>query len=584
LIHGVYANQKGFRSVQFEAGLNLIVADRSQKAGDKDTTNGVGKSALIDIIDYCLGSGPKPKEGLRVEPLSDWAFTLDITLGGAKVRVTRHTNEPGFVEVEGDVSTWPAVRTTNKTGQVGFDIKQWRSLLGWALFGVGDKANVATYAPSARSLLSYFIRNHPPAYLSPFTHFEKQKTWDAQLHNAFLLGLDWEKAAKWQVLKDQKNALDALKKAIKTGAIDGELSSIGELEAQRIQIEGRLIQENEALANFQVLPQYRQTEQEANRLTSQIHALVNSNMTARRRIERYTDNLQDEGGAPPDRLEGLYSEAQIVFPDLVKKTLEQARNFNSEIVKNRRHFLGSEVAELQARVTKQEEELAQLSSDRASLLNLLKGHGALEELTALQEMHATTRTHFEALIARINQLRQMETRLDQIKVETVDLKRSADLDYEERRAVWSKALRLFADNSEQLYKKPGRLLIDIDDTGYRYDVEIDGGSSEGIGKMKIFCYDLMLVSFARERGLGIDFLIHDSTIFDGVDPRQRAHAIELARQMSEKYGFQYILTLNSDALPANDFSDNFGIDGYIRLVLTDTDPSGGLFGFRYKAK
>jgi uncharacterized protein YydD (DUF2326 family) len=115
LIHGVYANQKGFRSVEFEAGLNLIVADRSQTAGDKDTTNGLGKSALIDIIDYCLGSGPKPKEGLRVEPLSDWAFTLDITLGGAKVRVTRHTSEPGFVEVEGDVSTWPAIRATNKT-------------------------------------------------------------------------------------------------------------------------------------------------------------------------------------------------------------------------------------------------------------------------------------------------------------------------------------------------------------------------------------------------------------------------------------------------------------------------------------
>lgn len=584
MIHSVYANQKGFRSVEFQAGLNLILADRSQAAGDKDTTNGLGKSALIDIIDYCLGSGPRPKGGLRVEPLKDWAFTLDITLGGAKVRVTRHTIEPGFVEVEGDVSTWPAIRATNKAGQVGYDIKQWRSLLGWAFFGIGDKANLTTYAPSARSLLAYFVRNHPPAYLSPFTHFEKQKTWDAQLHNAFLLGLDWEKAAKWQVLKDQKNALDALKKAIKTGAIDGELSSIGELEAQRIQLEGRLNQENEALASFQVLSQYRQTEQDANRLTAQIHALVNSNMTARRRIDRYSDKLQDEGAAPPDRLEALYSEARVVLPEAVKKTLEQARLFNSEIVKNRRHFLANEVAELQTRIASQEEELEQLSSDRATLLNLLKGHGALEELTALQEMHATTRTHFEALIARINQLRHMATRLDQIKVETVDLKRSAELDYEERRAVWSKALRLFADNSEHLYKTPGRLLIDIDDTGYRYDVEIDGGSSEGISKMKIFCYDLMLVSFARERGLGIDFLIHDSTIFDGVDPRQRAHAIELAVQMSEKYGFQYILTLNSDALPTDDFSADFDADGYIRLVLTDTDPSGSLLGFRYKAK
>ena len=112
MIHGVYANQKGFRSVAFEPGLNLILADRSQMAGDKDTTNGLGKSALVDIIDYCLGSSPKPKEGLRVEPLSDWAFILDATLGGARVRVTRYASTPGFVEVEGDISAWPAIRST----------------------------------------------------------------------------------------------------------------------------------------------------------------------------------------------------------------------------------------------------------------------------------------------------------------------------------------------------------------------------------------------------------------------------------------------------------------------------------------
>jgi len=54
--------------------------------------------------------------------------------------------------------------------------------------------------------------------------------------------------------------------------------------------------------------------------------------------------------------------------------------------------------------------------------------------------------------------------------------------------------------------------------------------------------------------------------------------------MSEKYGFQYILTLNSDALPTEDFSAKFEVDDLIGLVLTDTDPSGGLSGFPYKAK
>ena len=91
----------------------------------------------------------------------------------------------------------------------------------------------------------------------------------------------------------------------------------------------------------------------------------------------------------------------------------------------------------------------------------------------------------------------------------------------------------------------------------------------------------MLIAFARQRGLGIDVLVHDSTIFDGVDPRQRAHALELAAAMSAKYQFQYICALNTDMVPTHDFSAGFDHETAVRLRLTDTDPSGSLLGFRY---
>ena len=116
-------------------------------------------------------------------------------------------------------------------------------------------------------------------------------------------------------------------------------------------------------------------------------------------------------------------------------------------------------------------------------------------------------------------------------------------------------------------------MIDIDDTGYRFDVEIAGSPSEGISKMKIFCYDLMLIAFARQRGLGMDFLIHDSTIFDGVDPRQRAHALELAAAMAQKYGFQYICTLNTDMVPVDDFSATFDHTESVRLARPTPIPA-----------
>lgn len=581
MIRAVRANKRGFRSATFVEGANLVLADRSKAAGEKDTTNALGKSTLIEIIDFCLGASSSPDKGLRVEALAEWSFTLDLTLKGGEIAVTRSTASPNFVEIEGDTTNWLITPEKSKEGVPRLDLKRWRSVLAWAFFGLPSSANSDSYRPSARSLLSYFTRNVHGAYDTPFTHFANQKVWDIQVHNAFLLGLDWEKASRWQQLKDQKNALDALKKAIKTGAIDGELSSLGELEAQRVRLESQLTREADALRTFQVLPQYKQIEFEANKLTEEIHQLVNANITDKRRIERYRSVTAEEAAPGGDRIEALYQEAGVALPGAVTRSLEEARAFNEAIVRNRQQFVAQEIAELEAGTESREQKIADLTSRRAEYLSTLSGHGALEEFTRLQSLHADTRLRLDSLTTRINQLRQMTSKADQIKVETVELKRSAEADYEERRDVWVQALTLFSDFSEKLYKAPGRLVIDIDDTGYRFDVEIDGNQSEGISKMKIFCYDLMAICFAKIRGLGIDFLIHDSTIFDGVDPRQRAHAIELADEMSRKYGFQYILTLNTDMLPVADFHANFDVERLVRLRLTDTDPTGSLLGFRF---
>lgn len=581
MIRAVRANRRGFHTTPLKPGVNLILADRSTSAGDKDTTNALGKSTLIEIIDFCLASNAASGKGLRIDALQGWAFTLELSLKGDDVAVTRAVDTPGFFAIEGATDDWPIQPTPNKEGVPGLDVKRWRAVLAWALFGISELSSESGYKPSARSLLSYFVRNQTAAYNIPFKHFDNQKTWDIQLHNAFLLGLNWEKAAAWQQLKDQKKALDALKQAIKTGAIEGELASLGELEAERLRLETQLEREREALSSFRVLPQYREIESQANLLTSEIHGLVNANIVDKRRLKRYRDSLMSEDAPTEDRLEALYMEAGVALPGAVKKTLDEARAFNAQIIANRRQFIASEIAALEAAVIERDTDVATLTDRRAGYLSSLAGQGALEEFTHLQELHAATRLKVDELTNRITQLRQMSTKADTIKIETVELKRATTLDYEERRSLWSQALGLFSEFSEKLYKSPGRLVIDIDDTGYKLDVEIAGSPSEGISKMKIFCYDLMLISFARQRGLGIDFLIHDSTIFDGVDPRQRAHALELAAAMAAKHGFQYICTLNTDMVPVADFTSGFDYESLVRIRLTDTDPTGSLLGFRY---
>ena len=145
------------------------------------------------------------------------------------------------------------------------------------------------------------------------------------------------------------------------------------------------------------------------------------------------------------------------------------------------------------------------------------------------------------------------------------------------------AVTLFNECSLALYNEPGNLIINTSDKGYEFDVEIQRSGSEGVGKMKIFSYDMTSVELSTEKG-GIDFLIHDSTIFDGVDARQRAHALQYAQKRSDEHNFQYICAINSDMIPYEDFEDGFELSKFIRLTLGDRSPSDSLMGFHFELK
>ncbi len=92
---------------------------------------------------------------------------------------------------------------------------------------------------------------------------------------------------------------------------------------------------------------------------------------------------------------------------------------------------------------------------------------------------------------------------------------------------------------------------------------------------------MMLAIILARRGAGPGFLVHDSHLFDGVDERQVAKAIQIGREWSEALGFQYLITMNSDALPSDVFSSDFEVSDYILPQKLNDTESGGLFGIRF---
>ena len=580
MISSVRSNMPSFKEVEFTPGFNVVLADRTKESTRGDSRNGLGKTTLFDIVHFCLGAQTRRNQGLLVAPLKGWTFTLEVQIEDLSLAVTRSTDEPNRVQLQGDVDDLADVGEL-QNGGLAVRIADWNTFLGQELFGLSLEEPLPKYQPTFRSLFSYFVRRDRDAFSSPFNHHRSQREWDKQVNNAFLLDLAWQHAGELQQLKDNENALNELRRAARDGLLQGLIGNLGNLEAELTRLDSEIRQQSETLQSFRVHPRYEEIEQEVNSLTSRIQQMSNANITDGRLVDLYRSSLEDDQDPDTDELLEVYREVGITMPDIVRRRLQEVQDFHRQIVANRRAYLQSEIQRVESSRSQRSLEQQAEIEQRAQLLEVLQTHGALQEFTALQELHLALVSRRNDVDNRISNLQRFEQGRSEVRVSRELLLQTARRDFEERREGRATAINLFNSNSQALYSAPGNLVVNIADTGFSFDVDIIRSGSQGINNMKIFCYDLMLAQLWATKQPSPRLLMHDSTIFDGVDERQIAQSLELAHQEAENNGFQYVCALNSDMLPSNELSPAFDLESFVRLRLTDESEEGGLLGIRY---
>ncbi|MFC1835846.1 ABC-three component system protein [Thermodesulfobacteriota bacterium] len=463
------------------------------------------------------------------------------------------------------------------------DLKDLNRNLGHLMFDLPTEPPNGKFNPRFRGLTSYFVRKGRDAYMTPFEHFRKQRKAISQVDTAFLLGLGWDYVRQQFELEGEKNELNAFKKAIRSDLMNNMFGSLGKLQATKVQLQEEVDRQRNQLDSFKVHPQYREIQDEADVLTNRIKALNDANVKDDRLRRYYEDTFKDEEPAQADAVIRLYREIGLTLPRKVAKRLKDVESFHARVVENRRDFLQNEIEKLSLAVEERESEVKRLSEERAELLSILDAHGALEEMRRLEERHTKSVTSLENVKTMIERTQQLEKQSTALKLKTSHLLLKAQSDFQERGSIRDRAVSLFNRFSEALYESPGKLIIELDakGRGFLFDVEIERKASEGIKQMKVMCYDLMLACLWADKDPNPGFLIHDSSIFDGVDERQIANALQLAAKLSTEYGFQYVVCLNSDRVPRRDLDPEFNLDDFVRLKLTDATEDGGLFGIRF---
>ena len=581
----LFCDHPKFKNLEFKPGLNVLLAEKTPQATDKQTRNRAGKSSMVLILHFLLGSKCPKKSLFKTRELEPYTFGLDLMVGEDRVTVQRSGKAPTRMLVEGETESWPiSPKKDKKTGLRFVGYTDWLRILGVTFFNrsLQEKKKVKK-GPSFRSMFPYFARMEADGgFAQPHMHFRQQITGDWQMGLTYLLGLDWSLTERWQGVRNREKTLKELKKASKDGTFGAVIGKAADLRTELTIAETKADRLKKNIESFTVHDQYHELENEASELTAKIGRLSDENTVDRQYLKQLEGAAVQEAPPALDTLERLYQEVNVVLPKTATRRYEEVRAFHESVVQNRVSYLEAEINDSRRRITARDIEKASLDKRRAQVMGILRSHGALDHFNQLQAELNQEEAELATLRERYKSAEALERQKTKLKVERGRLLERLRQDYQEQEDQLRRAIVAFEDISSALYETAGHLTIEPTDNGPLFEVRIEGKRSAGISRMQVFSFDMMLMQLCRERDMGPRFLVHDSHLFDGVDERQIAKALQVGAELADRLGFQYLVTMNTDDVPQS-FPAGFDLDPHVLPVrLTDATEDGGLFGFRFQ--
>ncbi|VVB78537.1 Uncharacterised protein [uncultured archaeon] len=561
----LYSNKSSFREIKFEPGMNIILARKENEAdkNEKKTYNGVGKSLIVALIHFCLGSSNNKEFELKIP---NWEFCLDFEINGENYTSKRNTSKQDSILLNDEE----------------LSLTKFREILGKKIFSLHSNLNFLNFRP----LICRFIRPRKRSYYS-FDIFEEQENPMTRLiNNAYLLGLDINYILKKYGLKKELDHVNQLKRNIKKDDIfAGFFSQNKDVDLSIFDLKDKIKKLELDLKNFKVAENYQEIRNEADKLSSQLKVMDNQVIVLNNSIDNINKSLKINPDIPKEKIINLYNETKRIFPEETLRKLNEIEKFHESLLTNRKMRLLREKKILIENIKQKDEARKRSGGQLSNLLNYLETHGALEELNLLNSKLNELKNSLDKLTTYKEFIEQYKKKEREIKIKLEQENLETTEYIKEVKAIIEKDVEIFRSFSKRFYEdKPGGIEI-INDEGenqnrFIINASIQDDASDGINEVKIFCFDLTLLQAKNNHN--VNFLFHDSRLFSDIEPRQRSTIFKIANELSNS-GIQYIASVNQDQIePLKQyysdeefkkiFTDN------IRLELTDESPEKKLLG------
>lgn len=545
------------REIEFHKGLNLIV-DETIVKDKKATGNNVGKTTVLRLVDFCLGSS-----GKNIYQDSEFKEQENSTIKDFLIET-----EVIVVLTLVDDLDFPTDSITIKKNFLKYGKKiqeiNGESIINEKEFDLKIKElifNTTVEKPTFKQIVSKNIRDEKNKLtnivkvLNPYTKIEEYEALFL-----FWLGINTDTHNQKELLGKEKTREESFQKRLKK---EGELSLI----EQQLELVNSKIEELQQIkANFNFNEKFEAQLEELNIIKLNLSKLSTelSRLNMRRELilESKFELENERTNIDVNQIESLYSKASKLIPNL-QVSFEETVRFHNDLLDEKIKYIEDELPSLNEKLKTISKDVSSLRRREKELSEFVSASEysndydkILIELNSFFERKGNLEERKKFWITSNEKLNRINEELESINSEI----NSKDSIIQKRITLFNK---YFTKISSLLYGEEYLLSSQKSERGYDLIVtNIEGNPSTGKKKGQIAAFDFAYILFAEEIELKfIRFIMHDQ-LENMHDNQLSTILIDLANSIN----CQFVLPIVSDKIPAD-----IDIEKYIILRLSENN-------------
>lgn len=538
----IYSEPKNlFEEVEFKPGINVIYGKQVEEGNKKTSLNSIGKSTLIDLINFCLLSDFSKKSKLYKgkDFLDKYCIVLEINIEDKIYKIKRSTNNPKkvFIGQEGESGQ---EETLDNAKRILYN----KMFKNSNYSGISDSSWF-------RQVINFFIRDEKTGFESPIIYYKNGKEEILNSYHLMLMDIDNTLSLKNKEVREElgktKLELEGTEKIIEReyGNLDSINSKIDTLSKEIKTLEN-------SKEKFKLNESYKEQEEVVNRMTQEIKKIILENNTLKNNLENYKQSYKLKVDIDTRKISSIYTELNEELGITLKKTLDQAIDFKNNLISSRKDFIGKKVIDIKNKIEINLEKIKELDLKRSEIFRFLENKKAIEDLTELFNVLALKKQSYEDLKSKINLIESLNKNYLENKTKYSKLMEKINLFLTSNKEEISSLRELYNEIYQNLYSiKEGDGFFDIrfnSKKDSKIAIVASSRDGDGFGKNKgcIIAYDLMVLFNIINKRLSYPyFLVHDGA-FTGVYKSQFISTMNLLNNKSSNVNFQYIIPLNED--------------------------------------